>query len=867
MKQVITAVILMISFSIQAFPKLKDDPSLKRIVLDNGLVIILKEKHDIPMVAMQMWVKAGSITEGKHMGTGLSHYFEHMLGKRTTHRKTEQYYNDIRKMGGSDTNAYTTYDRTVYLSTIRSEFINDGVDALSDMIQNSIFDEEESQKEINVILKEINMGEDSPDRYLWQQFAQTVYTTHPYKYPVIGYRHLFKSLTKKDMLEYYSTMYSPNNMILVLVGDFKTSALEKHVKKAFKDFKRKKLPPIYIPKEPKQLSMRKVVKTFKINTTKAIMGYPTVDGLSNDVAPLDVLALILGQGKTSRLYRRLKDREQLVQSVSASSWTPKDVGLFEIGFELDHKNLDKTSRIVLEEIERIKRKGVTKKELKRAKQKTRVTAVRQLQTLGGYARSLAYGEFIGNIHYDQYYLERVRHVTAKDIRRVAKTYLTHHTLNMVILVPEKDKEKVVYAKNPVKKAKGEIEKIVLKNGLTLLLKKDDSVPLVAIHVSLRGGYRYENEGNQGIYNFLSDTLLKGTRTKSSRRISELIENSGGTLYAASDSNLFTIRGSFLKENFPGGFKLLLDILSNANFPKREINKVKKDILSDVKQRDDSIWSASRYHLRRIRYKSHPYAFNGIGTKESITNISSKDLSKVYQQMVVPNNMVLAIFGDFNKRQVLKLIKRNSRFNKRKAKLPVVQNVAPLDKVVQETYHNKENQRQSIIKILFDGPNYYNRDKYPLIVLTHVFSGIGSRLFLDLRSKRTLAYATGGIYQGKEDIGLFLFYIGTEPAKKKEAIKGLFENITKVKEELVTERELDIAKNSAIGRIIKQLETLNGQAGLAASYEQLKLGYNYQLSLIEEIKKVTREDIQRVAKKYFDMNRYAISIVESKTLQP
>ncbi|GMT50008.1 MAG: hypothetical protein IEMM0008_1547 [bacterium] len=298
-----------------------------------------------------------------------------------------------------------------------------------------------------------------------------------------------------------------------------------------------------------------------------------------------------------------------------------------------------------------------------------------------------------------------------------------------------------------------------------------------------------------------------------------------------------------------------------------MTKIKKDILSAIKQRDDSIWSASRYHLRRIRYKNHPYAFNGIGTKESITNISPRDLSKVYQQMVAPDNMVLAIFGDFNKKQVLRLIKRNSRFNRRKAGLPKVPKVSPIDSVVRDTYYNKDKQRQSVIKIIFDGPNYYNNDKYPLIVLTHVFSGIGSRLFMDLRSKRTLAYSTGGVYQGKEDIGLFLFYIGTEPAKKEEAIKGLFENITKVKEELVTIRELDIAKNSAIGRIIKQLETLGGQAGLSANYEQLKLGYNYQLKLIEEIKKVTREDIQRVAKKYFDMNRYAISIVESKTPQP
>ncbi|MDH5680285.1 MAG: insulinase family protein, partial [Spirochaetota bacterium] len=246
MKFMISLLSVILLFGIQLSAQTKDN-SLRRVVLDNGMVVILKSKRDVPMVSMQMWVKAGSITEGKNMGTGLSHYFEHMLGKRTKTRVTEQAYNEIRGMGGSDVNAYTTYDRTVYHFTIHSEYIQKGIGVLSDMIQNSVFDDKESEKEIQVVLKEINMGEDDPDRYLWKMFTQTIFTRHPYRHPIIGYRSVFKTLTKKDILDYYSTMYSPNNMIFVLVGDLDLNATEALVRKSFKSFKRKKLPPVYIP--------------------------------------------------------------------------------------------------------------------------------------------------------------------------------------------------------------------------------------------------------------------------------------------------------------------------------------------------------------------------------------------------------------------------------------------------------------------------------------------------------------------------------------------------------------------------------------------------------------------------------------------
>lgn len=842
---------------------INEDPSLKRIVLDNGLVVILKQKKDIPMIAMQMWVKAGSITETKNMGAGLSHYFEHMLGKRTKKRSTEGFYNDIRKMGGSDANAYTTYDRTVYHFTIHKEYLENGIEALSDMMMNTVLDDQESTKEIMVILKEINMGEDSPSRNLWQLFSQTAFTEHPYRYPVIGYRELFTSLTKQDMLDYYHTMYSPNNMFLVMVGDFDVEKGEEFVRKYFKDFKRKKVPPIFIPDEPEQTTTRKVTKRFGIKTSKVILGYKTVNALSKDVAPLDVIAVALGQGKTSRLYQNLKYKNRLVNEVSSGSWTPKHQGLFEISMDLDEKNIDKASELILAELENIKEKGITDEELKKAKQNIQVESIQQMQTLGGFARSLAYGEFLGDLHYDRQYLEAISQVKNEDVQRVAKKYFKKNKLTMAVLLPEKKKDQVTVAKTEKAKKTGDIERIVLKNGLTVLIKEDHSLPLVGIHAKFTAGYRYENKDNQGLYNLLSRMLFRGTTTKDFNQIAEVIEKSGGYLYSNSGENSISINGNFLSQNFKSGFDLFLDVISSSTFPTDEVAKAKKDIFAQIKRRDDDIWSASRYHLRRIRYKDHSYSFDGIGTTETINNLTRKDLFKAYRQVICPQNAILAIFGDVNKEEIIARLEKKSTFNCRKAEPLDVKEVKAIQTVTKDIFYKDEKRQQAIIKILFDAANYYSEDKYPLYLLTHVFSGIGGRLFLDLRSKRTLAYSTGGVFQPKMDKGLFVFYIGTEPGKSQEAIKGIFEHIEKVKTELITEKELEIAKNSAIGGLIKQLQTLNGQANVAVSFDKLGLGFNYHKELISNLKKVSREDIQRVAKKYFDTDKYVLSIVQSK----
>lgn len=861
----------------------KEDPTIHREVLDNGLTVILKQKKDIPLVAVQLWVKSGSIHEGKYLGAGISHYLEHMMGKRTQKRGREEYYNDIRALGGSNANAYTSYDRTAYHFTVESRFLDSALEALSDMIQNTIFDEEEVLREKDVILKEMNLGDDNPNRQLWKKFMSTAYTQHPYRHPIIGYRQVFEQLKLEDLKEYYANRYAPNNMILLLAGDLDLDSAGLAIKKYFSSFQRKTVVPIQSPEELPQVTARKEVIYYPMQRSKVMLGYPTVNIFSEDLAALDVLALVLGRGKLSRLYQRLKEKDNLVESVSVSSWTPLDRGMFLVQLELDPNQYPKAEKALMEEIRRVQNKPILSQELKRAKNRVRLNIVSEIQTLKGWARSLGFGELVGNLHFDQQYLDAILKVQPEDILRVSRKYLIPKTLNVVQMLPapsiSSSKQDLQTAQkiqktgvaNPKQKS-SEIQKIQLKNGMTLLLKEDDSLPIVHLHALFRGGYAYETKDNQGIHNFLVQSLLKGTKEKSAQQIQEVLEDWGIRISVSRRSNFTSIEMASLQESFPAAFKLFLEILAFASFPEEELKKVKRDIQVQIEERDDDIWEASRYHLRRTRFEKLGYSLDGIGTKKSLAGLKQSDLLKLYQKIISPPNLVLGIWGKFQKSEVIRAFEKDSSigsafestFLGRKTSMKELPNIVDLEKTVSDTYYVPEQRKQSIIKVVFDGPNQIEDSDVPALkVLTHVFSGIGSRLFLELRGNQTLAYTTGGVYLEVGRKGFFFFYMATEPSRREEAVQRLLQEIQKFKEEGVQEKEFQTAKSSAIGSFLMGLETSSSQARSACLYEHLGLGYDYSTRLNEQIKQVKPQDLKRVAQKYFDLKRYALSIVESK----
>src|SRR5579862_131917 len=343
------------STAIAAIPSIP--PGVTITTLENGLTVIVREDHSAPVVSAQAWCAAGSIHEGKWLGAGLSHVLEHMLFKGTTTRPGSRIDQEVQEAGGY-MNAYTSFDRTVYHIDVPNTGARVAIDILCDIMQHASLPTDELEKEKQVIVREMDMNLDDPGRRASRRLFETAYTRSPYRFTIIGYPDIVHEVKQTDILEYYREKYSPNNVFLVIAGDVKTDDVLAQVRDAYSKSKAKALPPIVLPEEPAQVAPREIVEEAPIEIAHFHMAWHIPELRHPDVPVLDILAAILGHGRSSRLYQQVREARGLVHSVDAWTYSPGASGLFGMSATADADKFPAARDAMLDEIERIKTKPI-----------------------------------------------------------------------------------------------------------------------------------------------------------------------------------------------------------------------------------------------------------------------------------------------------------------------------------------------------------------------------------------------------------------------------------------------------------------------------------------------------------------------------
>src|SRR5256714_5864519 len=327
-------------------------------VLPNGLTIIVQEDRSAPVASVQAWCATGSVDEHKHLGAGLSHILEHMLFKGTKSNPANAIAQKIQNVGGY-INAYTSFDRTVFWIDVPKDGVSSALAILSDAMMNSTLPPEEYTKEQEVIRREFAMGLDEPDRQAGLLLFSTAYQRHPYRLPVIGELAIYNQLTQEQLMQYYKSRYVPNNLTFIVVGDVDGEKIHQQLADFFKTYPGKSLRPVFIPEEPPQLGQREVHEEFATELTRLALAWHIPELTHPDVPALDLLAGILGEGRSSRLYRRGREQAGLAFSVSAFSYTPGDPGLFGVDATVDPAKREDAQKLILQIINEVKQAGVT----------------------------------------------------------------------------------------------------------------------------------------------------------------------------------------------------------------------------------------------------------------------------------------------------------------------------------------------------------------------------------------------------------------------------------------------------------------------------------------------------------------------------
>ena len=406
-----------------------------------------------------------------------------------------------------------------------------------------------------------------------------------------------------------------------------------------------------------------------------------------------------------------------------------------------------------------------------------------------------------------------------------------------------------------------IRKFDLPSGLRLLVKEDHRLPFVEFRTALRGGVLAETTANNGLTQLLARLLLKGTPSRSAEQLAEAIENVGGSIDSFGGNNSFGVSAEVMSEDFALGLNLVADVLRRPVFPADALERERQVTLAGIAaQRDDMLRSAIQL-LRRTLFGDTGYGLDGLGTEESVTRLTATDLRDFHARLTVPNNCVLAIYGDVQAAEVLAAVETafaDWPKNPDLAKL-LRTSVSALPTSAGRAEETRD-KKQAVVVVGFPGTTLLAPDRYALELVQESCSDLGSRLFLRIRDKLGLAYYTGAMNFMGLVPGCFAFYAGTEPEKAAQVEKEMLGEAALLCTEGLSEDELRRAKAKVIGQKKIARQELGNFAMTNALDELYGLGYANQDTEDIHFESVTRADIIAVAQKYLRPEAVVTAVV-------
>jgi len=865
-KKMCLRVAILLSFLVGSTIMALNPASVLEYHLENGLTVFLIQDPSASFVSVRTYVRTGSIDEAPLLGSGLSHYLEHLLAGGTTHFRTEETYRKLITSMGGAYNAYTTTDHTCYYINTLPKDVFEATSILHEWMFYNTFPDKEYNREKEVITREIEKGEASIGRSFYQICQENFYKFNAIRYPVIGYLENFKAVQKNQLMDYYKSRYIPSNMALVIGGNIEPVSLLEHIKKTFGKEKRIAPPKVNFLPEPLPFSSRYQAQEGDTHVTYFSIRFPSIDIASPDLYPLDLLDFILGHGEDSLLHKTIVEDKKLAYSVHTNSYTPTTTtGYFDISFEIDLKNKEAVEKAVFEIIEDIRKGKLDSKRIERAKKQKLADDIFSVSTVEDkvekVGQSFIYG-FSKTFYED--YISNFRHVNKDDVIAAAKRYLIPERAIFTVLNPKKEvpptqnegTNTLVLTKKP--------KLVTLDNGLRILLYQDSSLPKVFVKATLLGGIRAETASKNGVGYLTSDLIGKQSKKYSKDAIHTLIEGNGAHLGGSLGNNTFTVSLDCLSEDFSSLLPVFFDTLLNPVFKADDCEESKRKVLKRITQRKDDWFSYGSYEFRKNFFAPHPYSLSLLGEKNTIKPLQPDDIKTFYKSLINPSQMVLSVFGDFDEQKTLAQLNKNLASIKT---VPTSNLTLPIERPLhskKSTKHFEVPQDIGAIFFGFDGEKVSNKDlNIELDLLDCVLTGShypGGRLHTLLREKGLVYVVHGGHNPGLEP-GAYTLYALTNPNQLEEVESLILKTIDDIKNKDISDEEFKEALSQLDFYYKDRSSSLEALSTITSTDELFNNGYDYFTKIENKLRLLSKDDVKNAAKKY--LNHPQVYIFKSK----
>jgi zinc protease len=730
------------------------------------------------------------------------------------------------------------------------------IELVADSMQHCAFEASEFERELKVVRRELADGEVDRRRVLSKLLHQTVYTEHPVRHPTIGYLDVLNATSNQTIVDFYRERYVPNNQVFVVVGDVETQDVLDEVARCWAGTPRGRETFLPMPDEPEQLGPREAVREMDGKTYDLVLAWPTVELSHPDLYALDVAAYVVSEGESSRLVRRLKYDRQLVLSVSSASYTPYFVdGWFGVFASATPEHWQAACDEILREVDRLRSEPVSPAELAKAKKQKAAELVFGQQTVEQAAESLGRGFLAaGDPLFDKRYVEGIQKVTAEQVRDVARRYFVPKRLNRIIIAPPGGAPKPDC--EAAAGVEGEIRATRLASGLRVLVKRHAHLPLVNIRAYVLGASLVDTEQTAGRSSLVAAMLDKGTAEHSAQQIAEYFDSIGGRLSMSAGRSTIYGSATVLKDDFPQAAALFAECFVRPTFPEDEFAKVKTLALGAIARRADD----PRAEVFELFYdnlpKTSPYHLVQGGKVETIEPLAAGDLRAYHARYFVPDNMVVAVFGDVDPEEAIERVEQH--FGRREPDAPAISFDRPNAVPEPVTRHKQTGKPTGMVMMGYPGPSLLDEEDHAaMVLLDAIMSGYGypgGWLHNELRGEGLVYFVHAFSITGPAP-GYFAILAQTHPEAVDEVVGRLERSVARAKAGEITEDEFRTAQQMVIALHAQENTTIGEKAQQSALDELYGLGYDHDESFDARIEAVSLDDVVRVARKY--LNNYVL----------
>jgi len=867
-------------------------PQIKyeKIKLKNGLDVILYEDHRLPLVAVNLWYHVGPANERPGL-TGFAHLFEHMMFQGSQHVGPKAHFRHLEGAGASDINGTTELDRTNYFETLPSNQLELALWLESDRMGYLLgtLDREKLANQRDVVRNERRQGvENEPYGLVEEQLYHQLFPkSHPYYADVIGSHEDIEAARLNDVRQFFWQYYTPNNASLAITGDIDPTKTKALVEKYFGTIPAGPPVPKITAVTPPITSERRSVVTDQVELPRVYMGWITPPIYKPGDAESDLLAQLLGGGKSSRLYKTLVYDKQIAQDVHVENQSLLLGSIFEIQATakpgVKPEDLEKA---INDELAKLRTEGPSQAELDRARNVIETRVIQALERLGGFGgiadRLNRYNHYLNEPGYLPKDIARYNNTTVSDLERVANAELQPNSRVVVYGVPGK---KVI---DDPPRAKEEQEKeaketstvattmpdepwrknapqpgalpqmslpvpaaLKLSNGLSVLLIEQHKLPVISAHLVVLTGSDANPLKKPGLASFTAAMLTEGTNHRSALQIADDAAQIGASIGSLSTTDFSSASIRVLKQNIEPALDLLSDIGLNPKFDPAEIERIRKQRQTDILQiKDQPVRLAFGALLKAVYGPDHPYGYREIGTAESNGAITRDDMLNFWKQGYVPGNSALVLAGDITADEAHRLAERYFGSWKGGGASKLVP--PPVETKTNKTVYivDKPAAPQTYVIAGGLGVPRSSPDYVPIEVMNKALGGlVSSRINMNLREEHGYTYGAFSVFFYRRGPGIFGAGGAIRTDATAPAVGEILKELERIHTAPLTAAELKLAKDAFSLSLAGIFETSERTAGTTGTLFTYDLPLDYYRQLPGKINAVNSADVQRVATQY------------------